>query len=154
MCFLAALLLLGGCKNDSPSSYAHGKLTLEVTNSLAIPNHRVRIEIEGDQLSITRQDSSGESVESEDQLTEEGLAEVWKSVDSIDWRTVQKDRVLGLDGTTYLVKFGDKEYEVWTPESDTEERGLSNLLKLKSLLWTMAGITSGEQGAGDRRPSL
>ncbi|MDP0492007.1 MAG: hypothetical protein Q7Q71_13235 [Verrucomicrobiota bacterium JB023] len=87
-------------------------------------------------------------MESSDHLSPEEVASIWKSVDSINWRSVDKDDVLGLDGTSYLVRFGDREYEVWTPESDTDERELSNLLDLKSLLWRIADIPTGEQADG------
>src|SRR5690554_6538728 len=95
--FLVVTLLLCGCRQEPPSSTAGGKMSLEVTNSLAIPNHSVAIDISGDELSVARQDRDGERIEASKVLTAEDLESLWVSVDAVDWRSVKKDDVLGLD---------------------------------------------------------
>ncbi len=116
-------------------------MSLEVTNSLAIPNHSVAINISGDELFVTRQDRDGERIEASKVLTAEDLEALWVSVDAVDWRSVKKDDVLGLDGTTYRIRFGGQDFKVWTPEDNTEERNLAELVKLKKLLWRIAAIS-------------
>src|SRR6056297_668454 len=138
VCALIALtVLLFGCKEtEVPSEVSQGQLVFRVINSLAIPNHEVGIEISRDQITVTRHDNNKKTIESSGLLSPEELASIWRAVDSIDWKNVDEDDVLGLGGTSYFVRFSEREYEVWTPENDTEARGLSSLLELKSLLWT------------------
>ena len=146
---IALAVALVSCREvEVPSEISKGQLMLRVTNSLAIPNHEVGVEISGDQIVVTRRDNNKKGTESSDRLSPDEAASIWKSVDSINWRSVEKDDALGLDGTSYLVRFGEREYEVWTPESDTKERELSGLLDLKSLLWRIADIPAGEQVDG------
>lgn len=144
---LVVATLLCSCRDDPPSQNAQGRISLEVTNSLAIPNHRVALSVTGTQLSVARQNNDGAPLETSKELTAEELAAVWTSVDAVNWRAVRKDKVLGLDGTTYRISFGDEEFKVWTPESDTESRDLTHLLELKMLLWRIAEIKQVEQAS-------
>ena len=148
---LVAATLLCSCQDDPPSRAAHGNISLEVTNSLAIPNHRIAISVSGNQLSVTRQNHDGVPLENSKELTTEELASIWKSVDAVDWSTVRKDKILGLDGTTYSVLFGGTESEVWSPEDNTEGRDLTPLVEFKTLLWQIAEITQGEQAVAPNR---
>ena len=134
-------LFLCGCHKDPPSNADHGKIFLEVTNSLAIPNHRVAISISGDQLAVIRQNNGGESLATSKKLSSAELAAIWTSMDAVNWQTVKKDQVLGLDGTTYRIRLGEDEFDVWSPDTDIHERDLTRLVDLKKLLWRMAEIT-------------
>jgi hypothetical protein len=142
---LVVATLLCNCRADPPSHTAHGRISLEVTNSLAVPNHRVQLSVSGDQLSVTRQNNDGAPLETSRELTAEELAAVWTFVDAVNWSAVKKDKVLGLDGTTYRISLGNDEFNVWTPDSDTESRDLTRLIELKTLLWRIAEIKQGEQ---------
>lgn len=141
------------CKEaEVPSEVAQGQLEFHVINSLAIPNHEVRIEVTSDQIITIRKDINRKAVKSRVLLSAEELSLIWRSVDLINWKRVSDDDdVLGLDGTSYLIRFGEQEYEVWAPEHDTEPRGLSGLLELKSLLWGTGKIPTEEQDVAPGR---
>jgi hypothetical protein len=149
---LVVAALLCSCGDDPPSHTANGKIVFEVSNSLAIPNHHVALSVSGNQLSIARQNKDSAPLETSKELTVEELAAVWTSVDAVNWRAVKRDKVLGLDGTTYNISFGDEEFKVWTPDSDTVSRDLTRLIELKTLLWRIAEIKEGEQ-AGTGQPA-
>lgn len=142
--FLVAATLLGSCQDDLPSRTAQGKITLEVSHSLKIQNNRVGISVSGNQLSVTRQNYGNVPMESAKELTSGELEALWKSVDAVNWKKVERDKVNGLDGSTYRVEFGGRKLEVWSPHSNTSERGLAELIGLKTFLWKVAGVTGGE----------
>jgi hypothetical protein len=138
-------LLLCSCKQAPPSSTAKGKLSLEITHSLEIPNQSIAIHISGNELTVTRQNRDGKRTVTSKELTDEELESLWVSVDAVDWRSVTKDDVLGLDGTTYRIQFGVQDLRVWSPEDDTEERKLTELMTIKTLLCSHADNAQEQQ---------
>lgn len=141
------VVVLVSCKEENaPSEIAEGKLNFRVTNSLAIPNHMIEVDIAGDQFVVTRRDNNKEAIESRGRFSSDELASIWNLIDSIDWKQMNDDDVLGLDGTSYRIRFGEQEYKIWTPEHDTETRKLSTVIEFKTFLWEIAKISFGEQG--------
>lgn len=73
--------------------------------------------------------------EAVDQISEEAIDSLIKSLKSaMIWQMEEDDGVIGLDGSQLIIEtIRNKEYMVrtrWTPEHDTEARGLHDLVQI------------------------
>ncbi len=142
LCAVLLILMPSGCKRAERVDLANGELiSVEVTNSLRIPAHRVKVVLNSDGKLERELENQGEEPEiSENRVGLEDIGRVRDLIRSMDWRRVSKDKVLGLDGTSVRVDYQGNTYSVWTPSHDMEKRGLAGLVRLKIEIFRLAGF--------------
>lgn len=87
----------------------------------------------------------GEWKDARTTLTVADLTLLKKALSAIDWKTVKKDRVKGLDGRgVFLSVSKEQEKSIWSPEIRTTERKLDTFLKAVETLLRLGG--SGPDG--------
>ena len=142
--FLAALLVLASaaCERAVRHDLEIGEsISMEVINSLGGPTHRVKIVLDSSGKLTRELEGKGErKKESENQVGFDDVERVREIVRVVDWRSVSKDKVLGLDGTSVRVVCQGISYSIWTPGYDTERRKLTDFLRLETELLRLARI--------------
>ena len=151
---LFALTSLTMCKNDTDKVEY---IKFELRHSLRIPNNKVQIE-------ITKKNSEYflhlRSVPAFVTIWEKTRIDTTFIIDNTTFKKVSrevikltkcdfsKSEVMGLDGYSCKIKIGfegqEKTYDIWTPNYDTKERGLTDYLKACILIIKTAGLKTEE----------
>jgi hypothetical protein len=140
LCFVVVSCYAG--KNADLSDAELGPITLEVVNSLRIPAHRVKIHLEANRrMTVEIQNRNEDAKNSERILGVGEMTSLQALASRIDWKQVDRDDVLGLDGASVRVRYRGEDYSVWTPSDDSRKRRLGDFLDLKNEMFRLGGLT-------------
>ena len=152
---LFALTSLTMCKNEADKVEY---VKFELIHSRRIPNHKVQIEITKKnsiyflhlQSSPIARNTIWEKTRIDTTFIIDNTAfkKVSREVYKLSKCDFSKSEIMGLDGYDCTIKFGfegkEKTYNFWTPNYDTEERGLTDYLKACNLMIKTAGLKTEE----------
>ncbi len=133
-------------------------IRLEIEHSRRIPNNKVDIEIKKEKEKyllhieslplFKTKEWEKTIIDTSFEIEEKDFRKISDEIPNIIKSDFTKSDVVGLDGATYSLKFKfngkEKEYNFWTPDYDTKERGLTNYLKICKLIIETAGLKEKE----------
>jgi hypothetical protein len=112
-------------------------LSLSYSHSLRLTNQRVVINVFKSGACVRAVSSKNEPVAIKtlalDQTAMEGIK---KQLNDLNWSVLEKDSVLGFDGTTVELQTAKNKISLWSPDYDTKQRGLT---PFQALVLTVLG---------------
>lgn len=131
---------------------------LEINQSRRIPNNKVRIEITKEKSRhllhikslpmFKNEDWNKTIIDTTFVIKEDAFNIISEEVLKLSKCDFSKSKENGLDGAAYSLEFRferkEIEYNIWSPDYKTEERGLTNYLKVCKRIIEIAGLKTNE----------
>ena len=116
-------------------------VSLDYSHTLRIPNRHIRISVDPKgMLEVTTESRDKEKAIRLVQLSGEKFQNLRRDLDEIDWKKVSADKTKGLDGTTIRILYGKQAASLWSPDYDSQKRGLSRIQKTIESLFDLSGL--------------
>ncbi len=116
-------------------------VSLDYSNALRIPNRHIQISIGSDgALAVATTSRGKKKVSRQIQIPPVALQELKKELEGVDWEKVSSDKVKGQDGTSVHLSYGKVFASLWSPDYDSEERGLSHIQKIIESIFDLSGL--------------
>jgi hypothetical protein len=120
---------------------AHPLVHIEYAHSMRRSHQRVSLTIrENGNIASNIKDDSGPERTHSWQLEPSETARLRGLIAAVNWEAAAKDTTIGCDGTMVSVTAGGKSASLWTPELDQRKRGLTELNKLVTASFALAGL--------------
>jgi len=149
------LITLNTCKVKNNSV---DYIKLEIDQSRRFVNNKVSIEITKEKFNylihikslpmFRKQEWEKTRIDTTFFIENKDLKQLSEEVVKLIKCDFSKSEVVGLDGASYSIKFRfegkEKEYNIWSPNCDTEKRGLTHYLKVCELIVETVGLKTKE----------
>ena len=123
------------------SCFAENLLTVYYEQSMRIPNNRVVVAIDAPQkLTLRTEFKDGMRKETTLELAPASIEELRRELEKTDWNKARRDKVSGLDGAKVRILYQGREISLWSPDHDTEKRGLETTQSLVRKVFGLAGL--------------
>jgi hypothetical protein len=128
MRLIAAIFLL--CLSMLASA-GESLVSMTYEHTTRIPHSRVEVVIDVKGAVTAETESRGKDKKaSKIQLSPEEVENLSRQLDALDWQKISADKTRGLDGTSVRITSGKHTASLWSPDYDSNKRGLVQIQKL------------------------
>lgn len=133
---------------------SHAQLvTVETWQALRVNHQRVKLTLEESGRLTRESDSGGKKDKTIDfQVPAATLESLKKRLLALNWKTVAKDKNVGLDGSSVRIRYDGQDIKLWAPDYDASSRGLADLVAILTDLNRCAGLDA--KGLPDKNGDL
>jgi hypothetical protein len=113
------------------ASAGESLVSMTYGHTMRIPYSRVEVVIDVQGALIVETESRGKDKKtSKIQLSAEVVKQLRAQLEGLDWQKISADKTMGLDGTSVRITSGKHTASLWSPDYDSNKRGLVQLQKL------------------------
>mgnify|MGYP000240472577 CR=1 FL=1 len=116
-------------------------VSLVYFNNRWAPDTQIEISVDSKGLLAVKSESKIMTNEPRQvQLPLKKLQDLKRELEEVDWKTVSADKTGGRDGTSIRISYGKQSASLWSPDSDSERRGLSRIQKAIETILSLSGL--------------